>query len=748
MIPLDTSLNPKQIAILDFPYNEDAFGSKAKRFKDYVTDHPQKACGVLFPESSVIGNITTYLDVSCTSVIASSPVSLICPVNALTTICISTLSLLAVFESLVIVENIAQIKNSPGYKAWKNLHTQTMSDNKITDFLKEDDLLLHFLCPITKKIPKIPAKTADSNITYDYSAACQWINTGKPLPGLNKVITINELLFDYAHINTILLRLKELKSLLENEEKRRISVILGVRDLNNNKINEFYYMMRTVAFHANTTIAELCTGKGMGCKSLKRLNLVCAKIDLSSSSQRKLRTSKFSNDLREIRNSPFKALYERREAMRLEDDLILKSSKIKEVKLGKPSFFSAIINHVFGYKVKVEFNYASNSKANSIEWGINEVGCARAFVENHEPPVETPSLLILKELLNPLCIEYAGGKCSRQSIRVFYDQLTKRANQLIKSDKKIELILTFILDRKTIQNLLINCVVSETNTPNGKKSEFLSKPQIADLTANLFGSEYLYFISNEAPIDNLDSLGQIIDFISDADKFKQEEVIQVISNLLTRMTWWAASDQTRFSFAEITSKIAFIEKQFKGGTYITRELLQSDVLAPDEVDPEEEDSIHFNGPENKQEDYLEYHQPIVGLLKKNVPENKQGAYLQYHKYIVELLKKHAALCRLREFNPPSFDAELFYEMLVETNLFLGMIDPTHFLFSPCQENFQKIIGRYSNQAGVTHMFEINKIKEPLNELSQKLGFGSDSLKIDPDVGGDLALAIKLQAEWN
>jgi hypothetical protein len=128
----------------------------------------------------------------------------------------------AVFQTKIITENINNIKNSLEFAQWKEKRQKILQDNIINDFLKKDDYLQHLICPLTNKIPKNPCCFKNIPLTFEFKKAVKYIedNPNKPLPGLQKIISQNELCFDYKHINSKILRLKNIRFHLCKEKNR------------------------------------------------------------------------------------------------------------------------------------------------------------------------------------------------------------------------------------------------------------------------------------------------------------------------------------------------------------------------------------------------------------------------------------------------------------------------------------------------------------------------------------------------
>lgn len=133
---------------------------------------------------------------------------------------------LVIFQGIAICVNISRIRGSDHYQAWKRQRIEIMTEHAVGEFFKKDDILTHLLCPISGKVPLVPAKDLES-VTYDYESAVAWIlrNPGRPLPASTVVVTVEQLTFDFEHINTVVDRLGELRSLITREQPRFMNTV-------------------------------------------------------------------------------------------------------------------------------------------------------------------------------------------------------------------------------------------------------------------------------------------------------------------------------------------------------------------------------------------------------------------------------------------------------------------------------------------------------------------------------------------
>lgn len=301
LIPYDKYLNASQQGIINKPYREGRLG----RAVAYAIEHPEKAFGVLFPANGIKKNIFAYaIAEGCLLGSLLDGLILAAPFigKAGVTCCLANLgkihiAALVVFESVVIAKNIHEISNSAAYNTWKNSRIILIKNNARLDFLRKDDILSHLFCPILKNIPEIPAKTSD-NLTYDYYSAVQWIvsHPNTPLPGSQVISRVEDLTFDYAHINSVIVRLSNLAQILKEEKTRRIYSLLGVK--NKQSQDELWPLLFAVEHCASQKFATL--HQIFSKKDFRNIERLYRVINLVCKDQRNERINIFGEEYREI----------------------------------------------------------------------------------------------------------------------------------------------------------------------------------------------------------------------------------------------------------------------------------------------------------------------------------------------------------------------------------------------------------------------------------------------------------------
>jgi hypothetical protein len=260
-IPFDTPINWRQFNIIDNPEYENGVIS----FATYVHDKH------LYKDIFFLGNeIGLTASLAGASAKGGALVGLHGSLIALGSggtalfaysLPIAAIAGLALFEGIVVAVNIASICKSPAYLQWKAIRKQWLANESLKKFVVFDTILKHLICPITKKIPVIPAAN-QQDVTYDFDAASKWIqeNPGKPLPGSTVVSTLGHLTFDYAHVNSVVERFVNLGDLLRAEGKIKLckNLLLSPSDPNTHRLLDICFI---AAKNLGVTVLDLFSAK-------------------------------------------------------------------------------------------------------------------------------------------------------------------------------------------------------------------------------------------------------------------------------------------------------------------------------------------------------------------------------------------------------------------------------------------------------------------------------------------------------
>lgn len=243
LVPFDVSLTDYQKSLIKRPYQESSIVRGFAYLKEEGVARkvfsPSNALGMnLSTQDTVQMSVATGSAGYAASLVAGAG-AFACTGKAATVATgalltgaslVGCIGALAIFEGVIICINLFKIYNSPEYLAWIARRKEIMTNAAVLDFLKRDTILRHLLCPLTGELPLLPAKTGHG-ITYDYHAAVEWIeaNPDKALPGLNKLVEKEDFFFDYAHINSVIERLYNLRTVLVDEAqalmKRRLQMV-------------------------------------------------------------------------------------------------------------------------------------------------------------------------------------------------------------------------------------------------------------------------------------------------------------------------------------------------------------------------------------------------------------------------------------------------------------------------------------------------------------------------------------------
>lgn len=120
-----------------------------------------------------------------------------------------------------LTSNISEGVKSPEYHRYHLL----IKDRVGESFLKEDDELSYFLCPLTSQLPEVPVTVMSSsnrnNLHFDFQAIAQWLkdHPGQIYPGFKNIFTLDDLVMDFVCMSSIIQRLVRLnQTCLEQDE--------------------------------------------------------------------------------------------------------------------------------------------------------------------------------------------------------------------------------------------------------------------------------------------------------------------------------------------------------------------------------------------------------------------------------------------------------------------------------------------------------------------------------------------------
>jgi hypothetical protein len=317
-VPFDSPMNDFQRSLIRKPYNE----SGLSRAIAYVRETDDIARSILSPaemfdpppeipasEKSAMNSMLTLtaagvgfeVGVTIAALATEEAVAAVAGPLIFGAGMGAALASLALFEGVVICTRIIQISQSPAYQAWKARRVEIMKDKAVFEFLKQDQILCHFLCPITGEIPLLPSKTR-FDITYDYEAAVQWIrqNPGKPLPGSTEPSTTEELRFDYGHINSICTRLSKLQTIVRNETQTVESSRLRLVNQIGNDALRWIAVADVLVQRGDLTRGEAFFGHG-GLEFTQKLDRQCGYSYAIGNSNRR---AEYSREWEVIRRSP------------------------------------------------------------------------------------------------------------------------------------------------------------------------------------------------------------------------------------------------------------------------------------------------------------------------------------------------------------------------------------------------------------------------------------------------------------
>ncbi|MBA3603447.1 MAG: hypothetical protein H0W50_07355 [Parachlamydiaceae bacterium] len=349
-----------------------------------------------------------------------------------------------------------------------------------------------------------------------------------------------------------------------------------------------------------------------------------------------------------------------------------------------------------------------------------------------------PECEMLNRLLEKFCMSFSAKKNAELHARNFFVEFETAISNLDVGTKN-EMISQLIVRQKEIEYTLSKYIKPAFSNITGEaKHECFSKSDIDDLKKHFFGINFAFFVIENAPIENLDSLRRYMQMFRNVDIFTENVSLEVLSDILSRLSNSVISASS-FKFETLKSQIEFLEDQIKKGVSISKQRLQPEVLAV-EYDSESDESEEGEG------EFVVSATIHNFNLQKMLYESND-----IHETVLSSLKKRAALCRLEEYNSKIFNPVTFLRILRDVDHYVGDIEASHELFAPLQEAFDKLTLKYSDSNTVFDMFDLNKIKVPHSILAKKLGaaaLSDETVSIIPDTDDDLLITSLYQQEEN
>ncbi|MBA3239105.1 MAG: hypothetical protein H0T62_12255 [Parachlamydiaceae bacterium] len=389
-VPYDTHLNFHQMSIIDNPSEE----YKITRAYECVREHPHMAFRVLVPSANTAQNINIYAH--CLFYSAAWLWIPVCVISELAKLAPTTpvifgtaaIAGLVIFESVVIISNIYTIQNSAPYINWEKQHTELFQNNYLIDFFNKDDICAYLLCPISNAIPKMPAKVDNNDLTYDYHTALDWI-VNRPnefLPGDYTLRKIEDLKFDYSHINTFIVRLDKLGTILNGEKIRRICRIIDVK-LMSEELKAFLFIVDYCSLTGLASLGELFGSK---CKSTKKsfdqLDKLFFIVLNFNFTRRAARLREFKDEYKKIKELPFISPQQKKIYDNQIVDLSTRSSSIKRIEIESKSdskiaeFLYRFLGEngtfkIFGFKrsFRITRDIKLHTDIDSQIWGVPQI---------------------------------------------------------------------------------------------------------------------------------------------------------------------------------------------------------------------------------------------------------------------------------------------------------------------------------------------------------------------------------------
>ena len=203
-----------------------------------------------------------------------------------------------------------------------------ITNKSVMEFLHTDDILRHLLCPISNKIPLAPAKSVDG-ITYDFDVIEAFLrdNPYTAAPGSQHVRHIRDVKFDFAHINTILERLKKLNSISVRTQNEIMLGNLQLINVRGDAAVCYIKVLHILAQRGELNLADAFYGS----PKIRFLDHVKNKCSVDYMRGKQERLQAFHREMRLIRTQPMLTNEDRGRTMEQLTHLIITSGTMKKI---------------------------------------------------------------------------------------------------------------------------------------------------------------------------------------------------------------------------------------------------------------------------------------------------------------------------------------------------------------------------------------------------------------------------------
>lgn len=213
------------------------YGNSVEQAIDFAKDHPVVVAKSLIPNKNDDGMNFLIMSSGLTIPIT---ISVSVPGGQPVAIALASLGV-GIWYGKSVYEKIQIIRQSGFYRAWKQLWIHTKKTQLVYQYILSDNQLKYFICPITQTLPIMPIKFAGSDEVYDGDPLIDWINHNPNAvhPYFNKVLKLEDVVIDFAHLYSIVDR-------LENLHRKTLAYIDQEAYQYNSAIDHFFQTHGTV----------------------------------------------------------------------------------------------------------------------------------------------------------------------------------------------------------------------------------------------------------------------------------------------------------------------------------------------------------------------------------------------------------------------------------------------------------------------------------------------------------------------
>lgn len=343
-----------------------------------------------------------------------------------------------------------------------------------------------------------------------------------------------------------------------------------------------------------------------------------------------------------------------------------------------------------------------------------------------------------KQSLQEACVSIKDEETPASCANTFYANL-ERAIVDFSQEEKLELVCFLISNAQEI----IKAEITKTVRPSLKSEQqstcskaeaqekLLAKfygKRIESLQVSFFGPELSIFIGEQIFADNPNSVQQIITHIQDCGKYEIDKIIEILSQIMTKLYIQLQGENTIFTLENLHACMKLMQNLEDQGARIQSQAIQIDVLGLSipyaTLSEEEDDEESFS-------------------RSNDVGNGEPG---DYHENAMAPFKAYTAL-----LNTKKLEFSDLQIMLSDTAKNLENLRDSHFLYKALKHAFGFVLDSYIDalmaRKNIPKQDTFKKIQLSYDAIAKKLNCPTcpeSKLLLDLDFGDKYAALLRLE----